>query len=81
MFRNKPGDKEKTTEILIWILKNQHQDPNAKIYGIWKTSIAEDKVDQNRREFIDCDLSVICKIISYLLPQSIIGLMHAAKGP
>ncbi|GAB4038916.1 hypothetical protein [Spirosoma gilvum] len=85
LFRNKPGDKEKAAEVLTWILKNQHQDPNTKIYGIWKTSIDGDNFDQNWREFIGCDLIIIRKKYSHLLTDDIrkgieVGLIHAAKG-
>ncbi|RRB02864.1 hypothetical protein [Larkinella rosea] len=85
LFRNKTGDKEKAADILSWILKNQHQDPNTKIYGIWKTSIDADKFDQNWREFIGSDLIIIRKNFGHLLPKEIVkdiesGLIHAAKG-
>ncbi|WP_080056307.1 hypothetical protein [Spirosoma aerolatum] len=85
LFRNKPGDKENATEILKWILQNQYRDENTKIYGIWKTSIDGDNLDQNWREFIGCDLIIIRKKYSHLLPDDIrkeieVGLTHAAKG-
>lgn len=85
LFRNKAGDKENAAEILTWILKNQHRDENTKIYGIWKTNIDDDKLDQNWREFIGCDLIIIRQKYSYLLPKDIlkeieIGLVHAARG-
>lgn len=85
LFRNASGDKEKSIIILQWILKNQYQDENTKIYGIWKTSIVNDKFDQNWREFIGCDLIIIRNKFRHLLPEKIIkdietGLVHAAKG-
>lgn len=85
LFRNAAGDKEKAIIILQWILKNQYQDENTKIYGIWKTSIVNDKFDQNWREFIGCDLIIIRKKYQALLPENIVkdietGLVHAAKG-
>ena len=85
LFRNAVGDKEKAVIILQWILKNQYQDENTKIYGIWKTAIVNDKFDQNWREFIGCDLIIIRHKFSNLLPENIIkdietGIIHAAKG-
>ncbi|WP_019987522.1 hypothetical protein [Rudanella lutea] len=85
LFRNQRGDKENAAEILRWILKNQHRDENTRIYGIWKTSIDDDKLDQNWREFIGCDLILIRKNFSHLLPEDLrkeieVGLIHAAKG-
>lgn len=85
LFRNAAGDKENAVIILEWILKNQYQDENTKIYGIWKTNIANDKFDQNWREFIGCDLIIIRSKFKHLLPQKIIadietGIIHAAKG-
>lgn len=85
LFRNKPGDKEQAAVILTWILKNQYRDENTKIYGIWKTTIDDDKFDQNWREFIGCDLIIIRQKYNNLLPADIqkeigIGLVHAARG-
>jgi len=85
LFRNKPGDKEQAAVILTWILKNQHRDENTKIYGIWKTTIDDDKFDQNWREFIGCDLIIIRQKYNHLLPADIrkeieVGLLHAARG-
>lgn len=85
LFRNATGDKENAVVILQWILKNQHQDESTKIYGIWKTSINNDKFDQNWREFIGCDLIIIRNKFRHLLPENIIknietGIIHAAKG-
>ncbi len=85
LFRNAAGDKDKAVVVLRWILKNQYQDQNTKIYGIWKTSINNDKFDQNWREFIGCDLIIIRKKFEHLLPENIIkdietGIIHAAKG-
>jgi len=85
LFRNAIGDKEKAITILQWILKNQYQDENAKLYGIWKTSVENDRFDQNWREFIGCDLIIILQKFKHLLPQALVkdietGLIHAAKG-
>ena len=85
LFRNSPGDKEKAVIILQWILKNQYQDPKTYSYGIWKTSILNDKFDQNWREFIGCDLIIIRNKFRNLLPENIVkdvetGIIHAAKG-
>jgi hypothetical protein len=85
LFRNASGDKEKAIDILQWILKNQYQDENSKHYGIWKTSVVNDRFDQNWREFIGCDLIIIRHKFKHLLPQTLIkdietGLIHAAKG-
>lgn len=85
LFRNKAGDKENAAVILKWILQNQYQDPNTKIYGIWKTAVVGDKFDQNWREFIGCDLIIIRDKYKALLSKEMIdaieeGLIHAAKG-
>jgi hypothetical protein len=85
LFRNKPGDKENAAEILTWVLKNQYRDEKTKIYGIWKTTIEDDKFDQNWREFIGCDLIIIHQKYRSLLPAEILkeiemGLIHAARG-
>jgi hypothetical protein len=85
LFRNTVGDKEKAVAILQWILKNQYQDENSRLYGIWKTSVANDRFDQNWREFIGCDLIIIRHKFGHLLPKPLIkdietGLIHAAKG-
>ncbi|MEZ4903584.1 MAG: hypothetical protein R2822_18400 [Spirosomataceae bacterium] len=68
-----------------WILKNQYQDESSKNYGIWKTSIVNDKFDQNWREFIGCDLIIIQHKYSTLLSHEMLkeietGLIHAARG-
>lgn len=85
LFRNQSGDKEKAQVILKWILANQYQDENSKLYGTWKTSIVNDKFDQNWREFIGCDLIIIRQKFKTLLPNELIAeiekcLIHAAKG-
>ncbi|WP_337041951.1 hypothetical protein [Emticicia sp. 17c] len=85
LFRNANGDKENAVVILEWILKNQYQDETSKLYGIWKTSVANDRFDQNWREFIGCDLIIIRERFRHLLPSSLVknidaGLIHAAKG-
>ncbi len=85
LFRNVTGDKEKAISILEWILKNQYQDERTKLYGIWKTSVENDRFDQNWREFIGCDLIIILTKFKHLLPKTLIkdietGLIHEAKG-
>lgn len=85
LFRNATGDKERAITILHWILKNQYQDENDKLYGVWKTSVENDRFDQNWREFIGCDLIIIRHKFRHLLPQALIkdietGLIRAAKG-
>ena len=85
LFRNKPGDKEAAADILRWILSHQYREKGTPIYGIWKTSVDGDKHDQNWREFIGCDLVLIRKYYSRLLPEALLkdidtGLMHAALG-
>lgn len=85
LFRNHEGDKGQAAIILQWILANQNQDEQSKYYGIWKTSISNDLLDQNWREFIGCDLIIISHHYRSLLPAEIIGsiekgLIHAAKG-
>ena len=85
LFRNHEGDKGQAAIILQWILANQNQDEQSKYYGIWKTSISNDLLDQNWREFIGCDLIIIRHHYRSLLPAEIIGsiekgLIHAAKG-
>jgi len=85
LFRNQEGDKENATIILKWILSNQYQDETSKNYGIWKTSVVNDKFDQNWREFIGCDLIIIRHKYKMLLSEGLLkeiemGLIHAAKG-
>jgi hypothetical protein len=85
LFRNKPGDKENAIEILKWILKNQHTNEKSEYYGMWKTNVANDRLDKNWREFIGCDLIIIYQEYKHLLPEKILtniktGLIRAAKG-
>lgn len=85
LFRNAAGDKENAASILEWILRNQYQDESSNLYGIWKTSVLNDRFDQNWREFIGSDLIIIRQQFRHLLPAKILkdidtGLVHAAKG-
>jgi len=85
LFRNNPGDKENAVEILKWILKNQHTDETSRNYGMWKTNVENDRLDQNWREFIGCDLIIIYQEYKHMLPAELLadirtGLIHAAKG-
>ncbi|MEQ8681327.1 MAG: hypothetical protein RID25_16310 [Cyclobacteriaceae bacterium] len=85
LFRDDEGDRENAIEILKWILKHQHLDEKAKIYGAWKTSVQNDKLDQNWREFVGCDLIIIYHNHRDLLPDELLekiknGLVHAAIG-
>jgi hypothetical protein len=85
LFRNKPGDKENAIEILKWVLKNQHKDEKSENYGMWKTNVANDRLDKNWREFIGCDLIILYNEYQLLLPEELLseiktGLIRAAKG-
>jgi hypothetical protein len=85
LFRNNPGDIEKAQVILNWVLENQYQEPDSKVYGVWKTGVKNDRLDQNWREFIGCDLIIIYKKYAELLKPELLdriktGLIHAAKG-
>jgi hypothetical protein len=85
LFRNSPGDKENAVTVLKWILKYQYKDENLPNYGIWRTSVSDDKLDQNWREFIGCDLIIIYHYYRNILPPDIVkeienGLICAAKG-
>ncbi len=85
LFRNNPGDRENAIEILKWILKNQHTDEKSKNYGMWKTNVQNDRLDQNWREFIGCDLIIIYQEYKHILPADLLadirsGLIRAAKG-
>ena len=85
LFRNKPGDKENAVEILKWVLKNQHKDEKSENYGMWKTNVANDRLDKNWREFIGCDLIILYNEYQELLPAQLLsdikdGLIRAAKG-
>ncbi len=85
LFRNAPGDIEQAKVILKWILQNQYQDETSELYGIWKTSVLNDRFDKNWREFIGCDLIIIRQKYRHLLPADLLkdidtGLLHAAKG-
>ncbi|MBV6642532.1 MAG: hypothetical protein KI791_17570 [Cyclobacteriaceae bacterium] len=85
LFRNENGDHENAIEILEWVLQQQHQDENEKIYGAWKTAVVNDKLDHNWREFVGCDLIIISYHYKDVLPDELQlkikeGLIHAAKG-
>jgi len=85
LFRNSQDDFENALNVLRWILKYQHQDEKSRNYGIWRTSVVDDRLDQNWREFIGCDLIIIYQNYKKKLPDDIlkgieIGLTHAAKG-
>jgi hypothetical protein len=85
LFRNDPGDKENAIAILKWVLKNQHTDENSANFGMWKTNTLNDRLDQNWREFVGCDLIIIYLNYQNLLPEYILtdiknGLILAARG-
>lgn len=85
LFRNKNNDKENAIAILRWILKYQYTDPKSENYGMWRTNVAKDRLDQNWREFIGCDLIIIYHHYKNILPKDLLkeletGLVHAAKG-
>jgi hypothetical protein len=85
LFRNQSGDKENAITILKWVLKYQYQDEKSRYYGMWQTNAVNDRLDQNWREFIGCDLIIIYHYYKNTLPAEVveaieIGLVHAAKG-
>ena len=85
LFRDQPGDRENAVTILRWILKNQHTDESSDSYGLWKTNLKNDRLDQNWREFIGCDLILIYHHYKQILPSDLVadirtGLIHAARG-
>ncbi len=85
LFRNNQGDRDHAVEILKWILKNQHTDEASENFGLWKTNVEKDRLDQNWREFIGCDLIIIYQEYKHLLPPDVLadirtGLIRAAKG-
>ncbi len=85
LFRNENSDRENAIKILRWVLQQQHQDENEKIYGAWKTAVVNDKLDHNWREFVGCDLIIIYHHYKDVLPDELLlkikdGLIHAAKG-
>ncbi len=85
MFRNKTNDTENALAIIRWILRYQHVDETSKNYGIWRTSVADDRLDQNWREFIGCDLIIIYHYYKDRIPADLLadiekGLVHAARG-
>ena len=85
LFRNKPGDIQDAITILKWLLPLQNQDVNSKDYGVWSSTPAGKKFDQNWREFIGCELILIRKNYSDLLPDELLMtidtcLKHAARG-
>jgi hypothetical protein len=52
---------------------------------MWKTSVLNDRHDQNSREFVGCDLIIIYSFYHQVLPANLLesiktGLIHAAKG-
>jgi hypothetical protein len=85
LFRNEIGDLEKATYILNWILSHQHKDETKRIFGSWKTNVTNDRLDENWREFIGCDLIIILENYRKLLSPELISsiensLYLAAKG-
>jgi hypothetical protein len=85
LFRNNPGDLQNAIQILKWILKNQHTDAKSSNYGMWKTNVKNDRLDQNWREFVGCDLIIIYHYYRDILPATVLseirlGLIRAAKG-
>ena len=85
LFRNGNGDKENAITILKWLLKYQYQDEKSSHYGMWQTNATNDRLDQNWREFIGCDLIIIYHYYKNTLPKEVVeaieyGLVHAAKG-
>jgi hypothetical protein len=85
LFRNEIGDLEKATYILNWILSHQHKDETKRIFGSWKTNMTNDRLDENWREFIGCDLIIILENYRKLLSPELISsiensLYLAAKG-
>jgi len=85
LFRDDKEDRVNAIEILKWILKQQHLDEKAKIYGAWKTAVTNDRLDQNWREFVGCDLIIIYHNYQEVLPDELLekikdGLIHAALG-
>ncbi len=85
LFRNNPGDLRNAVQILNWILKNQNKDAKSVNYGMWKTNVGSDRLDQNWREFIGCDLIIIYHHYKDILPAAVVseirlGLIRAARG-
>jgi len=85
LFRNEIGDLEKATYILNWILSHQHKDETKRIFGSWKTNVTNDRLDENWREFVGCDLIIILENYRKLLSPELISsiensLYLAAKG-
>lgn len=85
LFRNKPGDIEDAITTLNWLLPIQNQDVNSQDYGVWSSTSAGKKFDQNWREFIGCELILIRENYSGLLPDELrksidTSLKHAARG-
>lgn len=85
LFRDQTGDQENAITILKWVLKYQYQDEKSPYYGMWQTNAVKDRLDQNWREFIGCDLIIIYHYYKNALPADVVeaiqtGLIHAAKG-
>lgn len=85
LFRNEIGDTEKAIYILNWILSHQHKDENKRIFGSWKTNVSNDRLDENWREFIGCDLIIILENYRKLFSPELISTIEnslylAAKG-
>ena len=85
LFRNYAGDVENATKILEWLLPLQNTNPSESSYGIWKTSLENDRDDENWREFIGCELILILerhedKLSSKLVSDIEESLLHAATG-
>jgi hypothetical protein len=85
LFRNKNTDSQDAVAVIRWLLKYQYQDEGSKNYGMWRTTVVGDRLDQNWREFIGCDLIIIYERYKSQLPSDVVkdietGLIHAAKG-
>lgn len=79
MFRDKAGDKKNTTEILTWILKNQHRNEKTKIYGIWKTTIDDDKFIGNYAKMMK--ISLVTHYSVHMVPLRQVGLYTQKYNP
>jgi len=74
------------TAVLRELVKLQYDDePGEQKHGVWRTRLAETKVDYNWREFVGCSLILILEEFGDRLPSDLVreirtALLRAAQG-
>ncbi len=75
LYRNNPGDVDKASKIIEFVLSQQFKNRFHLITGSWKTSSINSRMDANWREFIGCELIIIYENYRNLLPKKISELL------